>query len=60
MDDNETYKYTIEFEDGSKLERIVEFENSVSPRFVDVKCLKWFKKQFKVKDWYWERVDNAD
>jgi hypothetical protein len=53
-------KFTIEFEDGSKLEHVLEQHKLLSPKEIDKEALEWFKMVFGVKDWYWAYVEGGD
>lgn len=53
-------KFTIEFEDGSKLEHVLEQHKLLSPKEIDKEALEWFKMIFRVKDWYWAYVEGGD
>ena len=52
-------KFTIEFEDGSKLEHVLEHK-LLSPKEIDREALEWFKMVCGVKDWYWAYVEGGD
>jgi hypothetical protein len=53
-------KFTIEFEDGSKLENVLEKHKLLSPKEIDREALEWFKMVFRVKDFYWAYVEGGD
>ena len=52
-------KFTIEFEDGSKLEHVLEHK-LLSPKEIDREALEWFKMVCGVKEFYWAYVKGGD
>ena len=52
-------KFTIEFEDGSKLEHVLEHK-LLFPKEIDREALEWFKMVCGVKEFYWAYVEGGD